>query len=133
MNRLDEFGREAVDRTTQVLEELSAPNERSRLADTEVAQPAIFAIQVGLAALWRAWGVEPDGVVGHSIGEIAALHVAGALSLEDAVRVVWQRARSMQRATGLGGMAADIDQPVNRLPLMDEAAGWLIEATAPLS
>lgn len=88
-----------------LLDELAAPEASSRLAETEVAQPAIFALQVALAAQWAHWGVRPDGVVGHSIGEIAALHVAGALSLDDAVRIVVHRARAMQRATGLGAMA----------------------------
>ncbi|MEP7210199.1 MAG: beta-ketoacyl synthase N-terminal-like domain-containing protein, partial [Alphaproteobacteria bacterium] len=89
-----------------LIEELEAPEERSRLQDTEVAQPAIFAIQVGLAALWESWGVIPDAVAGHSVGEIAAFHIAGILSLDDAVRIVWRRAQAMQAATGLGGMAA---------------------------
>lgn len=88
-----------------LLEELDAEAEQSRMAETEVAQPCLFALQVGLAALWRAWGIEPDAVVGHSIGEVAAAHVAGALSLDDAVRVVFQRSRLMQRATGRGKMA----------------------------
>jgi acyl transferase domain-containing protein/threonine dehydrogenase-like Zn-dependent dehydrogenase/acyl carrier protein len=78
----------------------------SRLAQTEFAQPALFALQVALAALWRSWGVVPAGIVGHSVGEIAALHVAGVLSLADAVHVVWQRGRAMQRAAGTGHMAA---------------------------
>lgn len=89
-----------------LIAELEAPEERSRLQETEVAQPAIFAVQVGLAALWKSWGVLPDAVAGHSIGEIAAFHVAGILSLTDAVRIVWRRAQAMQAATGLGGMAA---------------------------
>ena len=89
-----------------LLDELAAPEDRSRLDATEVAQPAIFAIQVALAALWAAWGITPDGVVGHSIGEIAALHVAGVLPLDEAVRVVAHRGRVMQRATGHGAMAA---------------------------
>ena len=87
-----------------LLDELHA--EPSRLADTERAQPAIFAIQVALAALLRSWGIAPHTVVGHSVGEIAAAHVAGILSLADAARVVVHRARLMQRATGHGAMAA---------------------------
>ena len=100
----------AVDRalrthtTWSLLDELHA--DSPRLDDTEVAQPAIFAIQVALAALLRSWGIVPHAVVGHSVGEIAAAHLAGVLSLADAVRVVFHRARLMQRATGRGAMAA---------------------------
>ena len=86
--------------------ELTRPEADSRLDQTEIAQPAIFALQVALAALWRSWGITPDVVVGHSVGEIAAAHIAGVLNLEDAVRVVFHRGRLMQRATGLGKMAA---------------------------
>jgi acyl transferase domain-containing protein/NADPH-dependent curcumin reductase CurA/acyl carrier protein/nucleoside-diphosphate-sugar epimerase len=89
-----------------LLEQLGADEAASRLNDTEVAQPALFALQVALAALWKSWGVVPDAVVGHSVGEIAALHLAGALNLPDAIRVVWHRGRLMQQATGLGRMAA---------------------------
>ncbi len=74
--------------------------------DIGVIQPAIFAIQVALAALWRSWGIEPAAVVGHSMGEVAAAHVAGALSLEDAARVICARARMLQRVHGRGAMAA---------------------------
>lgn len=88
-----------------LLDELGADASRSRLDETEVAQPALFALQVALAALWRSWGIVPDAVVGHSLGEVAAAHVAGALSLEEAVRVSFHRGRLMQRATGLGKMA----------------------------
>jgi myxalamid-type polyketide synthase MxaC len=89
-----------------LVDELLAPEENSRLSETEVAQPAIFAIQLALTALWKSWGINPEAVVGHSVGEIAAAHVAGVLSLEDAVRVVYHRSRLMQRLTGQGKMAA---------------------------
>ncbi|MGB7923762.1 MAG: aminotransferase class III-fold pyridoxal phosphate-dependent enzyme, partial [Pyrinomonadaceae bacterium] len=89
-----------------LLEEFFAEESVSRLAETEIAQPVLFALQVALAALWRQWGIEPDAVLGHSAGEVAAAHVAGALSLEDAVRLIYQRGRVMQRATGQGQMAA---------------------------
>jgi acyl transferase domain-containing protein/acyl carrier protein len=89
-----------------LLAELTADESRSRLDQTEIAQPAIFALQVALAALWRSWGIVPEAVVGHSIGEIASAHVGGILSLEDAVRVTFHRGRLMQQATGLGKMAA---------------------------
>jgi acyl transferase domain-containing protein/NADPH:quinone reductase-like Zn-dependent oxidoreductase len=88
-----------------LLEELGRDETTSRLDETRFAQPALFGIQVALAELWKAWGVTPSAVVGHSVGEIAALHVAGALELPEAVRVVFHRARIMQEATGLGRMA----------------------------
>nr|WCO03998.1 AjuE [Cystobacter sp.] len=75
------------------------------LEKVEVIQPALFAVEVALAALWRSWGVEPDAVVGHSMGEVAAAHVAGALSLEDAARVICERSRLVASTSGKGGMA----------------------------
>jgi len=89
-----------------LLDELTSPEPTSRLAETEVAQPAIFAIQVALAELLKSWGITPDAVIGHSVGEIAAAHVAGILSLEEAIRIVAHRGRIMQRATGLGKMVS---------------------------
>ena len=79
---------------------------RSRLNEIDVLQPALFAIQVALAALWRSWGIEPQAVVGHSMGEVAASCVAGALSLEDAVRVICRRSRLIRPTIGKGAMAA---------------------------
>ena len=88
-----------------LLDELALDAPHARLAQTQIAQPALFALQVGLAALWRSLGIEPDAVVGHSVGEIAAAHVAGALSLAEAVELVFHRSRLMQRVTGQGQMA----------------------------
>lgn len=88
-----------------VLQEL-AGDAPSRLGNTELDQPAIFAIQIGLHALFEEWGVRPDAVVGHSSGEVAAAYCAGALSLEDACAVIHHRSRLMQRAAGGGRMAA---------------------------
>ena len=89
-----------------LLDQLNAPPDGTRLDDTEVAQPVIFALQAALTALWAHWGIVPDGVVGHSVGEISALYTARVLSLDEALRIVVQRARFMQRATGEGAMAA---------------------------
>jgi acyl transferase domain-containing protein/NADPH:quinone reductase-like Zn-dependent oxidoreductase/acyl carrier protein len=92
--------------TWSMLEELQADETSTRMARTDIAQPALFAVQVGLVALWRSWGIAPAAVVGHSVGEVAAAYVAGALSLEDAVRVIFHRSRTQQRTAGSGGMAA---------------------------
>ena len=89
-----------------IVRELNADEASSRLTETEIAQPAIFAVQVALTSVWLEWGIEPAAVVGHSVGEIAAAHVAGVLDLESAVKVAVHRGRLMQRATGLGRMAA---------------------------
>ncbi|MFG1954455.1 SDR family NAD(P)-dependent oxidoreductase [Micromonospora sp. NPDC048830] len=71
----------------------------------DVVQPVLFAVEVGLAAVWRSWGVEPAAVVGHSMGEVAAACVAGALSLSDAARVICERSGLMRRISGRGAMA----------------------------
>ncbi|HEX6354480.1 type I polyketide synthase [Actinophytocola sp.] len=73
----------------------------------DVVQPASFAMMVGLAAVWRSCGLRPDAVIGHSQGEIAAACVAGALSLEDAIRVVALRSQAIATdLAGRGGMAS---------------------------
>ncbi|MGW1048437.1 type I polyketide synthase [Streptomyces sp. NPDC002521] len=78
--------------------------DRELPADVSVVQPALWAVQVALAAAWRERGVEPDLCLGHSMGEVAAAHVCGALSLEDAAAVICRRSRLMQRTAGRGGM-----------------------------
>jgi acyl transferase domain-containing protein len=88
-----------------LLDQLQATAETSRLDAVDVAQPVIFAMQVALAALWRDHGVEPTVVIGHSMGEVAAAHVAGVLSLEDAARVICERSRLVKQASGKGSMA----------------------------
>ncbi|MFE9423307.1 type I polyketide synthase [Kitasatospora sp. NPDC006697] len=72
----------------------------------DVVQPALWAVMVALAELWRQHGVHPDAVVGHSQGEIAAATVAGALSLADGARVVALRSRAILALSGHGGMAS---------------------------
>ncbi|MEE1742970.1 SDR family NAD(P)-dependent oxidoreductase, partial [Streptomyces sp. JV184] len=72
----------------------------------DVVQPVLFAVMVSLAELWRACGVEPAAVVGHSQGEIAAACVSGALSLEDAARVVALRSKALGVLAGRGGMVS---------------------------
>ncbi|WP_198037100.1 type I polyketide synthase [Nocardia sp. BMG51109] len=80
-----------------------APGAAS-LDRVDVVQPALFAVMVSLARVWQACGVRPAAVVGHSQGEIAAAYVCGALSLEDAARVVALRSRALTVLAGTGGM-----------------------------
>lgn len=89
-----------------LLDEFLADEDESRMSETEVAQPANFAVQVGLAELWKKHGIEPDAVIGHSTGELAAQYLSGVLSFEDAVRVAYHRSNLQQRATGTGRMLA---------------------------
>jgi acyl transferase domain-containing protein/NADPH:quinone reductase-like Zn-dependent oxidoreductase/acyl carrier protein len=88
-----------------VLDELHADQVHSRLAHIDVVQPVLFSVQVAMAALWRSWGVEPAAVVGHSMGEVAAAYVAGALSLEHAAQIVCRRSALLRRTSGKGAMA----------------------------
>ncbi|WP_269324382.1 type I polyketide synthase [Chondromyces apiculatus] len=105
--------REAIERcaasfephvTWSLLDELRALPDVSRLDRVDVVQPVLFAMAVALSALWRSWGVEPDAVVGQSMGEIAGACVAGAMSLDDAARVVCLRSRLLRRIAGQGAM-----------------------------
>ncbi|NMO18054.1 SDR family NAD(P)-dependent oxidoreductase [Pyxidicoccus fallax] len=102
---------EACDKAIQaeagwsLLKELAADESTSQLGRIDVVQPVLFAVEVALAALWRAWGVEPDAVVGHSMGEVAAAYVAGALSLEDAAAIICRRSVLLRRISGQGEMA----------------------------
>ncbi|WP_367325381.1 SDR family NAD(P)-dependent oxidoreductase [Streptomyces sp. HUAS ZL42] len=104
LTRIDE----AVQRHVgwSVLNVLRAPEEFSPLDRTEYLQPVLFAVNAALAAAWRAFGVAPDAVAGHSLGEIAAAYCAGALTLDEAVAVVTARAHSVVPLVGRGGMLA---------------------------
>jgi acyl transferase domain-containing protein/NADPH:quinone reductase-like Zn-dependent oxidoreductase/acyl carrier protein len=80
--------------------------EDGPLDRVDVVQPALFAVMVSLARLWQSLGVQPAAVVGHSQGEIAAAVVAGALSLQDAAKVVCVRSQALRAMSGSGGMAS---------------------------
>lgn len=107
--------REAIQRCEQALrpfvdwsltERLQADEAHARLNEIDVIQPILFAIEVALAELWISFGVQPDAVVGHSMGEVAAAYIAGAISLPEAAQVICTRSRLMKRVSGKGAMAA---------------------------
>ncbi|WP_433543716.1 SDR family NAD(P)-dependent oxidoreductase (plasmid) [Streptomyces sp. CA-294286] len=89
-----------------VAEELQTPVHTWRLEATEVAQPLLFAVQVGIVAVLRHRGITPAMVLGHSVGEVAAAHTAGALSLAQAAHVIAERSRAQAATAGSGRMAA---------------------------
>ncbi|MGW4211290.1 SDR family NAD(P)-dependent oxidoreductase [Lentzea sp. NPDC004789] len=84
-----------------LLTELAGPLDR-----VDIVQPALWAVMISLATLWQHHGVQPDAVIGHSQGEIAAAHIAGALSLEDSATVVALRSKAITRLAGTGGMVS---------------------------
>jgi acyl transferase domain-containing protein/acyl carrier protein len=77
-----------------------------KIHDTNIAQPGIFAIQIALAAQLKSWGIEPDVVVGHSAGEVGAAYIAGALSFDDAIKVIYYRSQLQHTTEGMGKMLA---------------------------
>jgi acyl transferase domain-containing protein/surfactin synthase thioesterase subunit/NAD(P)-dependent dehydrogenase (short-subunit alcohol dehydrogenase family)/acyl carrier protein len=89
-----------------ILEELKREEGNSKIDDTVVVQPAVMAIQIALLKLYEHYGIRPRGVMGHSLGEVAAAFAAGALTLEDAVRVIYHRSQAQNLAEGKGGMLA---------------------------
>ncbi|MEU9236942.1 type I polyketide synthase [Streptomyces subrutilus] len=100
----DEAFRRWTDGGFSVIDTVMGLEDGAPLERIDVIQPALFAIAVGLAARARAFGVEPDAVVGHSMGEVAAAHVAGVLSLDDAARVICRRSFLLRRISGQGAM-----------------------------
>jgi len=108
--------REEVDRCTGIVGNrlgqpladvlLSDQTASSLIDQTAYTQPALFAVQAGLVALWRSWGIVPDAVLGHSVGEFAAAYCAGVYTLEQALGLLAERARLMQALPRDGAMAA---------------------------
>ncbi|WP_431886451.1 SDR family NAD(P)-dependent oxidoreductase [Micromonospora wenchangensis] len=104
--------REALDNVLEHLGRAGVPGLREIIENSEElhqtghAQPALFAFEVALTALFASWGVSPHQVLGHSVGEIAAAHIAGVFSLADACRIVVARGRLMQELPSGGAMVA---------------------------
>ncbi|WP_240506797.1 type I polyketide synthase [Thermoactinospora rubra] len=107
--------REAMDELAPLLKAEAGIDPWSPAKGVAQAQPAIFAVQVALARLWRAYGIEPAAVIGHSMGEVAAAVTAGGLSLADGVRVVCRRARLLGTLGGGGAMAV-VEVPAAEVP-----------------
>ncbi|MFD7456316.1 MULTISPECIES: type I polyketide synthase [unclassified Streptomyces] len=100
---------------------LRADADAPSLDRVDVVQPALWAVMVSLAEVWKAHGVTPDAVVGHSQGEIAAAQVAGVLSLRDAAKIVALRSRAIARLAGTGGMVS-VPLPVSEVA--ERVAPW---------
>ncbi|GAU68947.1 hypothetical protein SSP35_09_01910 [Streptomyces sp. NBRC 110611] len=132
LERCDALLRKHTDWSLMV--QLTADRDSARLMHTDVGQPALCAVQIALAALWRSWGVEPTTVVGHSVGEIAAAHIAGALGLEDALCIALHRGRVLRSAAGRGRMAmAALSHDRARQVLADRGSApvWIAAANSP--
>ncbi|MFB0617858.1 type I polyketide synthase [Streptomyces sp. AGS-58] len=100
---------EVIDRIGPVFAEEIGATARRMIEDgdvtgVDIAQTMIYAVQMGLAAVWQSLGVRPAAVIGHSMGEIAAAATAGVLSLEDGARLVCRRSVLLRRVAGAGGM-----------------------------
>ncbi|MFE0043486.1 type I polyketide synthase [Streptomyces albireticuli] len=89
--------------------------------ETGYAQPAVFAVEYAMAEMWRSWGVEPVAVLGHSFGEYVAACVAGAMSLEDGLKLTVARSRLMQTLSETGAMAAI---SASELEVAEEIVDW---------
>jgi acyl transferase domain-containing protein/acyl carrier protein len=95
-----------------VIEELLRDGDEAALDEVELAQQVLFSFDVALAELWRSWGVEPDVVLGHSLGEVAAAVIAGILDIEQAARLVCVRSRLLNKVPAGGAMLA-VDLPAS--------------------
>ncbi|XIJ58078.1 type I polyketide synthase [Kitasatospora hibisci] len=91
------------------------------LTRVDIVQPALFAVMVSLAELWRSLGIEPAAVIGHSQGEIAAATIAGALTLEDGARIAALRSQAILTISGHGGMAS---LPLNNTDTTELLQPW---------
>lgn len=118
--RTEQPFRKAIDKCDEIFKKISgtslvrdfglfqAPEGRARsvIHEIDISQPAILFLQLGLIELWTHWGVHPDVVVGHSLGEVAAAYACGGLTTEEAVKVIYHRSKEQRKLSGTGSMAA---------------------------
>ena len=108
---------------------LFAEDSEEQLRHTDIAQPALLAVQIGIAACLRHAGLTPDAVTGHSVGEVAAAYVAGAIDLQQAAQLIVARSQAQKLTHGKGRMAAAGVSP-ERARSIEEASGGKIELAA---
>ncbi|MFL4908208.1 acyltransferase domain-containing protein [Streptomyces sp. MMS24-I2-30] len=109
-------------------EVITDPDQDAWLSRIDVVQPALWAIMVALTRLWQSVGIQPDAVIGHSQGEIAAAHIAGILTLHDAARVIASRSKVLTALCGQGRMAVLALSEHETLRLLDNYDGQLVVA-----
>jgi acyl transferase domain-containing protein/thioesterase domain-containing protein/acyl carrier protein len=134
--------RDALDQCDEILSELwdgeslidvlfpsdGGDRAAAQIHQTQYTQPSLFALEYALAELWRSWGVTPDMVLGHSVGEYAAACVAGAMSLEDGLALIAQRARLMQSVKQVGRMAVVMAAPDRVTAAIEKVGGRVVVA-----
>jgi len=106
--------------------EVNGDHAAAALQQTRLTQPALFAVEFSLARLWMSWGVNPVAMLGHSIGEYVAACLAGVFSLEDALRIVSERARLMQQLPS-GSMLAVCMDEVDLAPYLDDGLDLAVQ------
>ncbi len=123
--------RQALDRNFTFLDPLMGINSKDTLFGetpierTDLAQPLIVAVELALAEFWRAAGIQPVAVLGHSVGEFAAAAISGAITNEDALRLAATRGKAMQALPSGGGMMAVFSEAAEVLPYLDRVKGVL--------
>ncbi|MEL7523930.1 MAG: acyltransferase domain-containing protein, partial [Cyanobacteria bacterium J06553_1] len=111
---------EGIDLLDLLYSELETGETLAAIHQTANAQPALFSIAYALTELWKSWGVQPDYLLGHSIGEYTAAVAAGIIDLEDGLKLITARGRLMQVLPSNGGMAAVMSSKENVLPFLSD-------------
>ncbi|MCA2242466.1 SDR family NAD(P)-dependent oxidoreductase [Mycobacterium sp. WUMAC-067] len=111
-----------------VIFDVDSPDSEATLQQTSYAQPALFAVELGLARLWQSWGFEPDVVLGHSVGQYSAACVAGVLSLEDGALLMAERGRLFGSLPAGGRMVAVFTAAERVERLTDESPSLSVAA-----